>query len=221
MTQSCVISTAVLRVWFQFCKHEVQLRAKDFIWITLTISTLNLNLNSNGNHTAFMCVLSTYQYAAGIMRPMPLIMFWRWPVGVPHPAIFFSLDFSYTLSPPHTHASWPLVPATLTEIHTHTCLTQSQPVDDNLVEELRKCFISQLPLIDKACVPTVRKAGGQMWPITLHPLTGQISLSDLSPDRLTQCSRITTHIWIYLSMCVGWQLYVKKTLLIQSMKLQK
>lgn len=33
-----------------------------------------------------------------------------------------------------------------------------------------------------------------MWPITPHPLTGQISLSDLSPDRLTQYSWITVNI---------------------------
>lgn len=57
---------------------------------------------------------------------------------------------------PRAHASWPLVLAT------RTCLTLSQPVDDNLAEELRKCFISQLPLVDKASIPTVRKAGGQM-----------------------------------------------------------
>lgn len=91
---------------------------------------------------------------------------------------------------------------TNTRAHTHTCLTLYQPVDGNLVEEMRKCFISQLPLVDKARVPTVRKAWGQMWPITPHPLTGQISLSDLSPDRLTQYSTITIHIWIYLCMCV-------------------
>lgn len=42
-----------------------------------------------------------------------------------------------------------------------------------------------------------------MWPITLHPLTRQISLSDLSPDRLTQYSRISIHIWTHLCMCVG------------------
>lgn len=86
--------------------------------------------------------------------------------------------------------------------YTHTCLTLSQSVDDNLVEELRKCFIMQLLPEDIACVPTVHKAEGQMWPITLHSLTGQISLSDLSLDRLTQYSRITIHIWIHLDTCV-------------------
>lgn len=166
-----------------------------------------------------MCVLSMYQCAASIMRLMLLIKLWRWPQGVPHPAIF-SRPLTRTHSCRHTHASWPLVPTTLTHIdtHTHSCLTQSQPVDDNLVEELRKCFISQLPLLDKARVPTVHKAGGQMWPITLHPLTGQISLSDLSLDRLTQYSRITIHIWrcVWRGSCVCfWTILLFKSPLLK------
>lgn len=157
------------------------------------------------------------------MKLMLLITLWRWPLGLPHPAIFFSLDYLHTLSPSHTCLSATCTGRYNTQIHTQMPYP-IQPVDDNLVEELRKCFISQLPLVDKACVPTVREAGGQMWPITLHPLTGQISLSDLSPDRLTQYSRITTHIWIYcIYVCGQAQCscsMLKKPLLVQSMTLQ-
>lgn len=61
----------------------------------------------------------------------------------------------------HTQGFWATCAShTHTHGHTHSCLTQSQPVDDNLAAQLRKCFISQLPLPDKARVPTVCEAGG-------------------------------------------------------------
>lgn len=61
----------------------------------------------------------------------------------------------------HTQGFWTTCAShTHTHGHTHSCLTQSQPVDDNLAALLRKCFISQLPLPDKARVPTVCEAGG-------------------------------------------------------------
>lgn len=61
----------------------------------------------------------------------------------------------------HTQGFWATCAShTHTHGRTHSCLTQSQPVDDNLAAQLRKCFISQLPLPDKARVPTVCKAGG-------------------------------------------------------------
>lgn len=108
-----------------------------------------------------------YQYAAGLVRLMLVIKLWRWPQGVPHPAIF-SRQHAPLCMHTHTYAETRLlvtcISHTRADGHTHTCkhtcLTQSQPVDDNLVEGLRKCFISQLPLLDKARVPTVRKGWG-------------------------------------------------------------
>lgn len=47
----------------------------------------DLNLGCNGNHT-LMSSLSMYQYAAGLVSLMMVIKLWRWPEGVPHPAIF-------------------------------------------------------------------------------------------------------------------------------------
>lgn len=47
----------------------------------------DLNLGRNGNHT-LMSALSMYQYAAGLVSLMMVIKLWRWPEGVPHPAIF-------------------------------------------------------------------------------------------------------------------------------------
>lgn len=47
----------------------------------------DLNLGCNGNHT-LMSALSMYQYAAGLVSLMMVIKLWRWPEGVPHPAIF-------------------------------------------------------------------------------------------------------------------------------------
>lgn len=45
------------------------------------------NLGCNGNHP-LMSALSMYQDAAGLVRLMLVIKLWRWPQGVPHPAIF-------------------------------------------------------------------------------------------------------------------------------------
>lgn len=82
---------------------------------------------------------------------MLLIAAWRRPLGVPHPAIF-----SRPLARSHAHAFGHTHARTLTRRRT----AQSRPLDEDLAEGLRKCFISQLPPADKACVPTVREAGG-------------------------------------------------------------
>lgn len=104
-----------------------------------------------------LCNPSVYQYAAGIMRLMLLIKSRRRPQGVPHSAIFSGL---HTHTHTHTRVFWTLFPAT--QICTHAHASVSQSVDDNLVEELRKCFIMQLQPEDIACVPTVHKTEGQM-----------------------------------------------------------
>lgn len=68
----------------------------------------NSNLGCNGNHT-LMSALSMYQYAAGIVRLMLVIKLWRWPQGVPHPAIFSTQHApmcARTRTPTHKQDSW-------------------------------------------------------------------------------------------------------------------